>query len=167
MSIPNSRILFTLVFLGTVFLMSVALYMQHVMGLEPCSMCILQRIMVISVGLIALAGAIHNPAEKGIRIYGALVSTGSVIGAGISIRHLWLQSLPPDQVPACGPSLDYLLDVFPLTEVLMMVLKGDGACAEVLWTFLGISIPCWVLIGFIGLFAFVAFQMWRPVPGGK
>ena len=142
--------------------MGVALYMEHVMALEPCPLCIMQRVMVITTAIFALIGAIHGPGETGIRVYGGLCIISALAGAGLSGRQLWLQSLPEDQVPACGPSLDYLLDVFPLTEVFSMILSGDGTCAEVVWQFLGISIPGWTLIGFIGLIGIGLFQCIKP-----
>lgn len=162
MALPSSRIVFLIVFLGCAFLMGVALYMEHAMQLEPCPLCIFQRVMVIATAIVALIGAIHNPGISGIKIYGGLSVLTAAGGAGLSMRQLWLQSLPEDAVPACGPGLDYLMDVFPLTEVLTMVLSGDGTCAEVVWEFLGISIPGWTLVGFIGLIAIGVFQIARP-----
>jgi len=163
MTIPASRFIFGLTFFGCALLIAVALLMEHQMLLEPCPLCILQRIMVIVTGIIALIAAIQNPRELGIRIYGALVVVSAATGGGIAIRQLWLQSLPEDLVPACGASLDYLLDVFPLMDVLSMVLTGDGTCAEVLFTFLGISIPGWTLVGFVGLIVIGMLQVLRPV----
>ena len=162
MTIPGSRIIFGLLFFGCSSLMAAALFMEYQMNLEPCPLCILQRIMVIAIGIIALVAAVHHPHEPGIRIYGALVVLFSLIGGGLSSRQLWLQSLPVDEVPACGASLDYMLDVFPLTDVLSMVLSGDGTCAEIVWTFLEISIPGWTLVGFAGLVAIGVFQVARP-----
>ena len=121
------------------------------MGLEPCPLCIFQRVGVIAVGIVALIALIHNPATFGQTIYSALGISACVVTIGIAGRQLWLQSLPADQVPACGPSLNYLMDVFPLMDVLQMVLAGDGSCAEVSWQLLGISIPGWVVIGCIPL----------------
>jgi len=143
-------------------MMGVALYMEHAMNLEPCPLCIMQRVMVIAVGAIALIAAIHGPQNNGIKLYGAGLTVFALGGAGLAGRQLWLQSLPADEVPACGPSLDYLMDVFPLTEVLSLVLSGDGTCAEVVWTLFGISIPGWTLIGLIGLMAIGIFQFVRP-----
>ena len=162
MVIPNSRMIYVIVFLGCIGLMSVALFFEHAMLLEPCPLCILQRIMVIATAAVEMVAAIHGPKNLGIKLYGVLMILTSATGGGISIRQLWLQSLPEDQVPACGASLDYLLDVFPVTEVLTMVLTGDGACAEVVWTFLGISIAGWTLVGFIGLAAIGIFQILHP-----
>ena len=163
MTVPGSRIIFALVFFGCSFLMAVALFFEHQMNLEPCPLCILQRIMVILTGIIALIAALHNPSALGIEIYGGLVAVSAATGGGLSMRQLWLQSLSADQVPACGASLDYMLDVFPLTDVLSMVLTGDGTCAEIVWTFLGISIPGWTLVGFIGLIVIGLFQIIRPL----
>lgn len=162
MALPNSRIIFLTVFLGCTFMMAVALYMEHVMALEPCPLCILQRVMVIAVACVALIAAIHGPGIVGIKVYGGLSILTAVGGGAISLRQLWLQNLPEDQVPACGASMDYLLDVFPLTEVLTMVLSGDGTCAEVVWEFLGISIPGWTLLGFIGLALIGLYQLRFP-----
>jgi disulfide bond formation protein DsbB len=143
-------------------LMAVALYMEHVLALEPCPLCIMQRVMVIATGIVALVAALHGPSKTGIQIYGILVTVTAAGGAMLSMRQLWLQSLPADQVPACGPSLDYLLDVFPLTDVLTIILSGDGSCAEIAWSLFGISIPGWTLAGFIGLIAIGIWQVSQP-----
>ncbi len=101
---------------------------------------------------------IPSPAFTGIKTYAGFGMLASATAAGVSSRQLWLQSLPPDQVPACGPPLVYLIDVFPLTEALRMVLEGDGDCAEVVWSFLGISISGWTLVGFFGLIAILSIS---------
>ena len=80
-----------------------------------------------------------------------MIAAGGLVGAAIAARHVWIQNLPPDQVPECGPTLDYMLEVFPLGEALTMVFTGSGECAEVLWTFLGLSMPAWALLCFLGL----------------
>lgn len=159
--LPNPRNLNWLIGVGCVFLMGVALYMEHMMHLEPCPLCIFQRMAVILAGTFALIAAIHNPAAGGVKTYGALVVSASMIGGALSGRQLYLQSLPEDQVPACGPGLDYLLDVFPMSDVIAMVLQGDGSCAEVVWMFLGLSLPGWTLLGFAGLITLGTFQIFR------
>ena len=143
------------------FLIGVALYMEHMMHLEPCPLCIFQRVAVITAGLIAIVAALHNPQRVGVKVYSLLVVMVSTVGGAIAIRQLHLQSLPEDQVPSCGPGLDYLLDVFPMQDVIQMVLVGDGSCAEVAWSLLGISIPGWALVGFIGLVTLGLFQAFR------
>ena len=159
---PSSRIIYLGLFALCALLMAVALYMEHVMALEPCPLCIMQRVMVIAIGLIALIAALHGPAKTGIQIYGGGVIVAALGGGFLSSRQLWLQSLPADEVPACGPSLDYLLDVFPLTDVLSIVLSGDGSCAEIVWSLFGVSIPGWTLLAFAGLLAVGAWQILRP-----
>jgi disulfide bond formation protein DsbB len=101
-----------------------------------------------------LMAAIHNPGELGRRLYGALILVVAAFGAGVAGRHVWLQNLPPDQVPACGPGLEYLLDTFPLMDAVKLVFEGSGECAEVQWTFLGLSIPGWTLVMFLALALF-------------
>ena len=135
-------------------LMAAALYLQHVLRLDPCPLCIFQRIFVIALGAVMLVAAIHDPRGTGRRVYGALVTLLAALGVAVAGRHVWLQHLPADQVPECGPGLEYMLDAFPLGEALSMVFRGSGECAEVQWTFLSLSIPEWTLLIFLGLTAF-------------
>ena len=159
--IPSTRNLNWIIGFGCMFLIGVALYMEHMMHLEPCPLCIFQRVAVITAGLIAIVAALHNPQRVGIKVYSLMVVMASTVGGALAIRQLHLQSLPEDQVPSCGPGLDYLLDVFPMQDVIQMVLVGDGSCAEVAWSLLGISIPGWALVGFIGLVTLGLFQAFR------
>lgn len=131
--------------------MAFALYLQHVKGFEPCPMCIFQRIAMISAGLLFLFGALHGPRAGGRWTWALLAALAALIGAGISGRQVWLQSLPVDQVPACGPTLDYLMKIKPLLGVISYVLKGEGSCAKIDAQWLGIALPEWTLFAFIGL----------------
>lgn len=144
----SHRTLFLAGFLGCVVLIGTALYMQHVMGLEPCPLCILQRIAVIGMGVVLLVAALHNPAGWGRRVYAGVTALVALFGLVTAGRNVWLQHLPPDRVPDCGPGLDYMLEVFPLSRTLEMVFTGSGECAEVQWTLLGFSIPEWMLLVF-------------------
>lgn len=135
-------------------MMGGALYFQEVMELEPCPLCIVQRVIVMSIGALLLLAAVHNPARLGRRVYGGLTLFTALGGAAVSSRHLWLQNLPPDKVPSCGPGLDYWLEVHPPFKVLELLFKGSGECAEVAWSFLGLSIPGWTLLAFIGFALF-------------
>ncbi len=141
-------------------LIGAALYLQEA-GHEPCPLCILQRIAFIAMGSIFLIAALHNPAGRiwG-RIYGLLIAIIGTLGGIIAGRHLWLQQLPPDQVPECGPGLEYMLEVFPLAEAMQMVFKGSGECAEVSWTFLGLSIPGWAFVLFVVLSVVGLLRNW-------
>ena len=144
----SRRLIFLLVFFICAGLLAVAFYMEHVMGLEPCPLCWLQRFAFMAVGGVSLLAALHGPEGWGGRVYGLLMAVFAGAGMGLAGRQLWLQSLPEDQVPACGPSVDYLLDVLPLFEVLSTALQGTGDCAKVLWRFLGLSIAGWTAIFF-------------------
>ena len=130
-------------------LIAAALYFQHVLGMEPCPLCIFQRLAVIATGLVLFVAAVHNPAAIGRRVYAILALLTAASGGAIATRHIWLQNLPADEVPTCGPGLNYILDTFPLHEALSMVLKGSGECAEVHWSLLGLTIPGWTLIMFV------------------
>jgi len=142
----------------------VAGYFQFIEHLEPCPLCILQRVAILVVGVIFLIAALHNPKTAGTRIYGALVAFVAIVGGSISAWHVRLQNLPEDQVPSCGPGLNFMLDNFPLTEAISMVLRGSGECAEVLWRFLGLSIPAWTLIAFSVLFVIGLSQAIKKTP---
>lgn len=135
--------------LAALALIGTALYLEHIEGLEPCPLCIVQRVLFAVLALILLVALIHNPRRsKGRRIYGALVTLTAGAGVAVSGRHVWLQSLPPDRVPECGPGLEFMLENFPLNRVVEMVLRGSGECAETVWTFLGLSIPGWTMLAF-------------------
>jgi protein dithiol:quinone oxidoreductase len=127
-------------------LLAYAYYAQFVMHLEPCPLCIFQRIGVFALGVVFLIAALHDPAPLGRRVYAVLLSLAALATIGIALRHLYIQNLPPDAVPACGASLDFMLKVFSLSEVLVKVLTGSGECAKVTWQFLGLAMPAWVLI---------------------
>lgn len=159
----NSRAVFFLIFLLCAGLLGVAFYMEHVMGLEPCPLCWLQRFGFVAAGTVSLLAALHGPYGVGARIYGMLLAISAGAGLGMAGRQLWLQSLPSDQVPACGPSVDYMLDVLPWMEVLTIALNGTGDCAEVTWRFLGLSIPGWTAI-FFSLLVIVGLVLlfWPP-----
>jgi len=109
---------------------------------------VFQRFAFIVIALFALIGAIYNPQKLFERIYTCLILIASLCGAGIAGRQIWLQHLPEDKVPECGPGLEYMLDAFPLTDALRMILSGSGECAEVQWTFLSFSIAEWSIVCF-------------------
>lgn len=127
-------------FLACAGMIGFALYLQHFQGQEPCPLCILQRITWVALGGIFFIAALHGPARVGAIVYGVLLFLVAGIGTGIAGRHVWLQHLPKDRVPACGPDLDFMLQQFPVSEILRKVLSGTGECAETGWTFLGLSI---------------------------
>jgi protein dithiol:quinone oxidoreductase len=154
------RMIFALMFLACAGLIGFGLYLQYAKGLEPCPLCILQRYAFVAIGLVALVATLHNPAKGGRAIYSflsVLFALGGLIVAG---RHVWLEHLPKDQVPACGPGLDFILDAFPLSKALPMIFKGSGECANVVWRFVGLSISEWAFVWFV-LLAMAAFLVMR------
>lgn len=162
MQIPNNRALNSLQALSGVLLIAIAvLYFENHLQLEPCYLCITQRVFVIAIAVICALAAIHNPAQSGQKIYASLSTLMALVGGYFSVKQLWLQSLPEDQVPTCGVPVDYLFDAFSLSEALSHLLRGDGNCAEVQWQLLGISMPGWVLIAFIGYALVGIFQFSR------
>lgn len=140
---------FVAVFFVCSSLLAFAFYQQYRNFLDPCPLCVFQRIGFMGMAFFALLAAIHDPQRTGRCIYGLLTGLFAAFGAGIAGRHVWLQSLPADQVPECGPGLNYMLETMPLTEALSKVFLGSGSCAEVHWTFLGLSMPGWTLVWFL------------------
>lgn len=159
---PNNRFVSLSVALGCGALLLVAvLYFQEHLGLEPCYLCITQRVFVAVVGIIFLCAAIHNPNPRGQKIYAWLGLVGAIGGSYFSAKQLWLQNLPEDNIPTCGPPVDYLFDVFPASEVITMLIRGDGNCAKVQWELLGVSMPGWVLLMFVVMASVGIFQLLR------
>jgi disulfide bond formation protein DsbB len=147
----RARQAFALGFLVCAGALAYVYYLQYAQGLTPCPLCIFQRMAMAATGLVFLIGLLHGP-RGGFRIsYALLAALLALIGALIAARHVWIQSLPADQVPACAPPLNYLISVLPPVEVIRKVLQGDGECHKVSWTFLGLSLPFWSMIGFIAL----------------
>ena len=127
--------------------MAYALFAQHFLNLDPCPLCIFQRMAVMTMGVIFLICSLIPPNTKLAKLISSLlfIISGS-FGVAIASRHVWLQGLPSDQVPGCGPDLDFMLSTFPLNEVFEMVFNGSGECATVDWSFLSLSMPAWVII---------------------
>ena len=147
-----TRLFYLAVFFACLSLLGFGLYLEHAQGIEPCPLCAFQRMCYIAITIITLVAAIHN-ADSWMRyIYSGLTLIASLIGVGIAGRQVWLQHLPADQVPACGPGLEYMMEVFPFMEAMQMIISGSGECAEVHWTFLSLSIAEWSLICFSLIF---------------
>src|SRR5262245_37260240 len=154
-------------FLVCAGLIAFALYLQYVKGEDPCPLCMLQRIAFIGLGAIFLVAALHGPGKTGAVIYGVLLFLIAAAGAAVAGRHVWLQSLPKNMVPECGPGLDYILERFPLRKALDLILRGSGECAEKGWTFFGLTIAGWSLAWLIALGLLAIVLTWARFARGK
>ena len=160
----STRACYAVLAAGCIGLLGFGYYLQFFAGQEPCPLCIFQRVAYFIIACTGLVGAIHAPTGPGRLGYSGTVLFAAIIGAVIAGRQVWLQHLPADQVPECGPGLDYMLDVFPLSDALRMVFAGSGECAEVTWTFLSLSIAEWSLICFLLIAAAAIIHGWSSRP---
>ena len=151
MTLPSRRLLNLAGFLACAGMMGFALYAQYVLLLDPCPLCVFQRIATISLGAVFLVAALHGPGRVGARVYAAFIVLTAGFGVGVATWHVRLQNMPSDEVPGCGPGFEYIMDNFALFDALSMIFKGSGECADVLWRMLGLSMPSWVIIGLGGL----------------
>lgn len=146
--LPSRRTGYFLAFGVCAALMAYALYLQYVLDLEPCPLCMFQRVALIAMGAVFLFAALQGPARTGAWVYSALLFILGGAGIGLALRHLWIQSLPADQVPACGMGIGYMFETLPFFDVVTRTLKGSGECAKVDLV-LGLSIPAWTLMLFV------------------
>lgn len=151
MNLPSYRIVNLAQALTSFVLIIIAVaYFENSLKFEPCYLCMIQRAFIITIGIICFLAGIHNPGQFGQRVYATVSICIVITGSYFSAKQLWLQSLPEDQVPSCGIPVEYLFDTFSFREAVSMLLKGDGNCAEVQWQMLGLSMPGWVMVSFIG-----------------
>ena len=148
-------------FVACAALLGYAYYLQYHDGLEPCPLCIFQRVAVFAVGVVFLIATLQNAGRIGSRIYAVLLGLTAACGLALSIRHIYIQSLPEGSVPACGATLDYLMEVFPIMHVIQKVLTGSGECHKIDWRLLGLSMPWWTGAAFLALGAWGVAMNWR------
>lgn len=144
----SPRLIYSLFAVSCASLLGFGYFLEYVKGIEPCPLCILQRLAYFTVVVCGIIGAAHGPRAWGRRVYSGLICLAGLAGAGVAIRQVWLQHLPPDQVPACGPGLEFMINTFPLSDAIKMIFHGSGECAQIQWTFLTLSIAEWSLICF-------------------
>jgi disulfide bond formation protein DsbB len=157
-SVPGRRVLNFGGAVACFAMLAYALYAQYHLGLEPCPLCIFQRITIFALGVVFLAAALQHPRAGGRYVYAVLAGVAALATAALATRHLYIQSQPPGSIASCGAPLEVMLQYSPLTEVVRKVLAGGGECSQVNWTFAGLAMPAWVLIaalvlGFIGVVA--------------
>lgn len=158
MTLPKPQAINLMLLMSVIGMMGYALYTEYFQGLVPCPLCMTQRVFYCLIGAFALIAVIHAQRYK---IYAAVMAIWALGGMASAGRQTWLQHLPPELVPACGPSLEYMLETFPFSEALKMLVLGDGNCAEVVWTFMSLSMGEWSLICFIGFFCVSIWQLLR------
>lgn len=139
-----------------------AYYLQHIQGVEPCPLCLVQRLFYYATGTVFVVAALHHPARMGGSIYGALAALFAAGGAATASRQVWLQHLPADKVPQCGPDLMFMLENLPLATTLKKLVAGSGECAKVDWTFLGFSTAEWSLLWFVLLALYALWLAAKP-----
>jgi disulfide bond formation protein DsbB len=139
-------------------LIAYALYAQFELGLDPCPLCIFQRVGIVALGVVFLIASLHNPRGWGRRAYATLIAIAAVATVAVAARQLYIQHLPPGAIPSCGAPLSMMLKFMPLTAVIRKVLTGSGECSVINWRFLGLAMPAWVLIwaAFLGATGVIA-----------
>jgi disulfide bond formation protein DsbB len=157
----TTRAAFALGALACALLLAFGYFLQYAKGLEPCPLCLLQRGFFYAVLAVLLLAAVHGPKGKGGIVYGVLGALFAAGGAAVASRQVWLQHLPADKVPQCGPDLFFMLENFPLSQTLKKLVTGTGECAVVDWTFLGLSIAEWSLACFVALAFYAAWLALR------
>lgn len=153
----QANVLLALVSIGLI-VFAIA-YLQNVLGLPPCPLCILQRVGFMAIALVLLVAAVHGPGRVGLQRYGLLLIFAALLGGGVAVRHLWLQFFPAPGVASCGPGLNFMLNHFSLGDTFAMVFQGTGDCGVQHWSFLGLNIPAWSLLWF-ALFMAYGVLLW-------
>ena len=147
----SPRMIFLLIAASCALLMGYAFFAQYVLGYQPCMLCMVQRVFVSAVGVVALVAFLHGPRQFGMRIYAVLATLCAVGGAYIAGRHVYLQQLPPEQLEGCAPSFEYALSNYDALKFLKTIFIRDQDCGVIDWTFLGLSMPGWVFLCFVVL----------------
>jgi protein dithiol:quinone oxidoreductase len=158
----NTRVLLALPAMICTALLAYGYYLQYFDNQDPCPLCLVQRGFYYGVLLVSAVAALHFPGRTGRSLYCAAASLFALGGLGVAARQVWLQHLPADQVPACGPDLFFMMENFPLGRMLEKLFLGSGQCAEVTWRFLGLSIAEWSLAWFAALAMYAVWLGFRP-----
>lgn len=163
----NPRLLYAAPALACAGLLAFGYYLQYFQNQDPCPLCLVQRGFFYGVLAVSALAALHFPGRGGRRAYCAAAFVLAAGGFGVAARQVWLQHLPPDQVPACGPDLFFMMENFPLSRTLEKLFMGSGQCAEVHWKFLGLSIAEWSLAWFAALALYALWLGLRSEAGGR
>jgi disulfide bond formation protein DsbB len=163
----GDRLLYAAPALACAALLGCGYYLQYFERQDPCPLCLVQRGFYYGILLVFAVAALHAPGKTGKAIYCAAASLLALAGFGVAARQVWLQHLPADQVPACGPDLFFMMENFPLGRLLEKVFMGSGQCAEVNWRLLGFSIAEWSLAWFAALALYALWLAFKRGTGGR
>lgn len=155
----SGRRFYWIILLLSLIAIAISLYMQFVMNWVPCVLCIMQRVVVMGLGLLSLIALVQHPKYLGRRVYHLLFALCIALGLWFSGRQVWLQHLPPGKATSCGPGLDYLVQALPPDELLGVLFAGSGDCAQVHWSFLGVSIAGWTFCFFVIMALIVVYDL--------
>ena len=153
--IVTGRIGYLLGFVTSFGLVALAIGLQLHYNLEPCPLCIFQRIAFMALGVLFLIAALHNAQGAWRKVYGGLQLIAVAAGIGIALRHIWIQNHADEVMAECGAGVGYLFEHFPLRKFLQLVFKGTGECSAIDWTLLGLTIPELSLAAFVGMGVYV------------
>lgn len=167
MFLARSRSLFSLAFLAAAPVMAASLYLEYGVGLEPCSLCVVQRLFLACFCLVSLLGALHGPGRVGCRVYGALGLAFALAGAATAARQVLLQQIPPEELMICQPGLHCLLEQVSPLQALQLMFRATAECAQIHWTLFDLSIPEWSLLAFVGMSIVAIYPMVGPVLGAR
>ena len=158
------RTTYLLGFLCCVGLMAAAYYFEYILFLDPCPLCMVQRLATVLTGIgFLLAFFLQNRGRGWLASALTFTLAACLFGLWASTHHIGLQNLPPEEVPACGPSFEYLMSTLPLQDLLSIMLQGDGNCADSSWSFLGFSMPEWLRLWFLGFTSITAFALYKTL----
>jgi disulfide bond formation protein DsbB len=161
LNLMTARQGWVLLLLGCVGPLGFALYLQHVVGLEPCPMCIVQRYAMTVLALIAVIGSVVTHKRAGQVLVAVGVLTAG-FGAFVAARQSWLQWYPPNIV-SCGRDFYGMIEAFPLQRTIPLIFRGSGDCTKIDWTFLGGSIANWTFVVFLAMGLWLVAVVWRKL----
>jgi len=167
MFLARSRSLFSLAFLAAALVMGASLYLEHGVGLEPCSLCVVQRLFLAGFCLVSLLGALHGPGRFGRRVYGVLGLLFALAGAATAARQVLLQQVPLEQLMICQPGLHCLMQQVSFFKALLLMFRATAECAQIHWTLFDLSIPEWSLLAFVGMSLMAIYQIAASVVGAR
>lgn len=159
MILARSRSMFLMAFLASVLIMGAAFYLEYQVGLQPCSLCIVQRFFLALFGLACLGAAVHFPGTRGMRAYTGFSLFCALLGGLAATRQLWLQNHAEPWAVSCHPGLWQMLQSAPLSQAVRVLVLGTPDCGSINWTLLDLSLPEWSLLAFAGLAVFALIQL--------